>query len=529
MGANHDWLAVVIGGLVVLSGITGAAAASTAAQTAHQTQDVSTALVQSAVVQTTPNETKTSSNCGATPPADLADPEGDPLGWEGGYWYSESLAVAQADGLNESELNATIARTMARVEVVRCLEFEEPVPVEIISRDQFREREHNRSVSPALRTFDNAKFEALFLINESANSLTAQSQNRGSNVLGFYDPKNDSIVVISENASSLQMDEITLAHELVHALQDRRYNLSADPFAVRTRDDANAVNGLVEGDAQNTATLYERRCQQGAWNGTCLGQSSSPSGSLANIGVYFLKFQPYSDGPTFVQRIYANGGWEAVNELYENPPTSTEQVIHPERYGNDSEANVSIDDRSTDAWTPVAPPGRQAYASVGEAGLASMFVYPTYHSQGTTQIVTPEEWLNTTESGRVSSIDPINYETRFSEGWDGDQLRVYRNEENETAYLWRLAWDSPQDAREFVEGYRRVLSYWGAEQVGSNTYRIDEGGFADAFHISVDGSNVTIVNAPTVEGLSEVRQGIDVQAEDPTNETKANTTAGGNR
>jgi hypothetical protein len=458
------------------------------------------------------------SDCAASSPDDLSDPDEDALGWENDYWYDESLSVTQEDGLNDTELDAVLARTMARVEFVRCLEFERVPPVEIIDREMFRERELERDVSPELRTFDNAKFEALFLINESADSIAVQNRNRGTSILGYYDPENDSIVVVSENTSTLQLDELTLAHELVHALQDDRFNLSADPFDVRIRDDANAVDGLVEGDASYTQKLYERRCQEGEWNGTCLSQSSPSDQSLANIGVYFLKFQPYSDGPTFVQDAYADGGWETVNDLYERPPTSTEQVIYPEKYGNDTETNLTVDDRSTDAWTPVEPSDRPTYASVGEAGLASMFAYPTYHSQGRTQIVPQREWINTTESGEVSSFDPINYGTQFSDGWDGDRLRVYRNEANETAYVWQLAWDSPEDAREFVDGYERVLAYWGAEQVSPNTYRIPEGDFADAFHVSVEGANVTIVNAPTVEDLPEVRQGIDVN---PGNTTQA--------
>lgn len=507
--------------VVVLSGLVGAVGPAVAGSNVAGSNAAASNTAQS----------DAASDCAATPPDDLADPEGDPLGWEGGYWYNESLTVTQEDGLNDTELNATLARTMARVEAVRCLEFEGSIPVEIISRDQHRERQLNRSVSAELRTFDNAKFEAMFLINESTDSLAVQNANSGSNVLGYYDPKNDSIVVVSESTSTLQLDEITLAHELVHALQDARYNLSADPFAQRVRDDANAVNGLVEGDAQYTSKLYGQRCQGGDWNGTCLSQPSPSGGSLANIGVYFLKFQPYSDGPAFVQAIRERGGWEAVNALYEHPPTSTEQVIHHRERASDSETNLTVEDRSTDGWSPVEPPGRPNYASVGEAGLASMFVYPTYHSRGRTQIVAQSEWVNTTESGEVSNFDPLNYGTPYSDGWDGDRLRVYQNADNETAYVWKLAWDSSQEAEEFVRGYRQVLAYWGAEKVGPNTYRIADGGFADAFHVSVEGSTVTIVNAPSVEDLSAVDQGIEVRTGNAADEdvTGENAVVGDNR
>ncbi|MFC7081547.1 hypothetical protein [Halorussus caseinilyticus] len=53
-------------------------------------------------------------------------------------------------------------------------------------------------------------------------------------------------------------------------------------------------------------------------------------------------------------------------------------------------------------------------------------------------------------------------------------------------------------------------------------WRIPDGGFADAFYVSVDGRNVTIVNAPTVEQLSEVRPDVGpIATTDATNETDA--------
>jgi len=66
------------------------------------------------------------------------DPESDRLGWENGYWHNESVAVTPADGYNESELDAVVARSMARMELVRGLEFEEEVPVTVIDRVEYR-------------------------------------------------------------------------------------------------------------------------------------------------------------------------------------------------------------------------------------------------------------------------------------------------------------------------------------------------------------------------------------------------------
>ena len=459
--------------------------------------------------------------CARTPPDDFADPSGDVLGWEEGYWYGESIDVNRGDGLNDSELRTVIARTMARVESIRCLEFDERVPVRVIDRAQFGRQERTRNVTDALRTFDNAKYEALFLINESADSLAVQRANSGSNVLGYYSDRTDEIVLVSESGTNLQVDEITLAHELVHAVQDQRFGLGS--FDDRLRDEANAEAGLIEGDARYVDYLYRQRCAD-SWNGTCLPSRQRGTGDLANIGVYFVKYMPYSDGPPFVQRARQRGGWDAVNALYDDPPRSSEQVIHPEKYGTDEPTNVSLADANGDGWTRVRPTGRPDFAELGEGALAAMFAYPTYHSGGRTGLIPQAEWLNTTAQGQPSEFDPIDYDTNYTDGWDGDRLHVYENPGNETAYVWRIAWDSPADAREFVRGYRRLLGYWGAERVGPDTYRIPEGqGFADAFHVRMNGSTVTITNAPTVEGLSAVNG--DVGVGGASNGTATTTTA----
>lgn len=444
-----------------------------------------------------------------------ADPETDVIGWEDGFWYNESIDVDQSDGLDDAELDAIVSRTMARVEHIRRLEFNKTVPVSLQTREAFAAEQRNRTTSETLRVFDNAKFEAVFMINESTDSIEVQRENAGTSILGYYHPGREEIVLIAENQSQLEIDELVLAHELVHALQDQHF-----PSIIArnmTRDAVNAADGIVEGDPKFVEHRYRDRCEDGVWNDTCVSRSDqSGGGELANIGPYLLKYQPYSDGPSFVQSRFNRGGWEAVNAVYEQPPVSSEQVIHPEKYGVEDPANVTLPDRTTEDWERVRPAGRPDYGEFGEAGMMTMFVYPIYESNGRTQIVPITDWLNRTPSGDLYQFDPLNYVSPFSEGWNGDRLHVYRNADNETAYVWRSVWDTDSDAVEFVDGYRQVLDYRDAQQVGRHTYRIAAGGFQDAFHLQVVGDRVTIVNAPTVDDLSAVRTNVSVETQTPT-------------
>ena len=454
--------------------------------------------------------------------SDPPDPESDRIGWENGYWHNESIAVNQSDGLTQAELNATIARSMARVEVIRGLEFDSTVPVEIISRSEFA-GSGNASYGDAFRAFDNGKFEALFMIGEDNDSLAVQQANRGATVGGYYSPSADSIVLVAENESSLQVDELTLGHELVHAIQDQEFDLTN--FTSRTRDGNNANDGLIEGDANYVQYRYQQRCGEGGvWNGSCLRPDTSGGGGgggPANFGAYFLNYQPYSDGPAFIAAQKADGGWAAVNDLYDAPPASAEQVIHPDRYDSDPPTEVELADEHGDGWERVRPESRLDYAEVGQAGVGAMFAYPLYADDGNVRsyannVVGPNTWLNYTDSGAVSSFDPLNYGFDAAAGWDGDRMHFYRNADGESGYVWRLVWDSDAEATEFRGAYESLLAYWGGEQVSENTYRISDGTFADAFHVSVEGDTVTIVNAPSVESLSEVRGSVEANAATPT-------------
>jgi hypothetical protein len=436
----------------------------------------------------------------ATAPGDLTDPEEDVLGWEGGYWYNESLPVTADDGLNETEREMVVNRSMARVERVRGLEFDEPVDVDVISRTTYREEyAGSGNTSEALRTFDDAKFEALFLVGEDRDAIDVQRSNRGSNVLGFYSSSEDRIVVVSPTETP-QIRETTLGHELVHALQFRQLGAGYDS---PTRDRANANSGLIEGDARFVDQQYGDRCGTD-WD--CVTAGGGGGGGDLHLGVYMLKYFPYSDGPGFVESFHEDGGWTTVGDLYGDPPASSEQVAQPEKYGEGDPSDPTLRDRSSGEWSRVSVDGRAPYAEVGVGGLTAMLAYPAYDDSRQGAVLSPRAFLNY-EDGQVNSRDPFDYATAPVEGWDGERMWVYEHDDGDLGYTWRIAWDSPRDATEFAESYRDLLRYWGGERAdGDGVWRIpeDESPFADAFRVTVEDDRVTIVNAPSTDELDDV-------------------------
>ncbi len=61
-----------------------------------------------------------------------------------------------------------------------------------------------------------------------------------------------------------------------------------------------------------------------------------------------LQQWPYTAGTAFIQARYSDGGTAAVNEALRHLPVSTEQILHPERYPNDTPQPLDVPDLSAD-------------------------------------------------------------------------------------------------------------------------------------------------------------------------------------
>jgi len=439
----------------------------------------------------------------AAPNADFDDPDSDVLGWEDGYWYNESVSVDQSDGLSDEELRAYVARAMARVEYIRGKEFRRRVPVEIISRAEYRNRSGGSGGSGGqsdYQRWNDQVWEALFVTGESQDSGSTISDTRSAAVAGFYSSRDDEIKVITDAPESPTIDNATLVHELVHGLQDQHYDLTRSKYGGDTQDEQLAVDGLVEGDANYVERRYAQRCGA-AWD--CVstpeaGGGGGGGGDGSNLGVLLTIFQPYSDGPVYIGDLVDLGGWNAVDEAFEDPPESTEQVIH-----RTDERPVPIEyrDRARNGWETFPEQGEDGSDTVGEASMYVMFWYQARTAGADTVDVRS---IGDTEG----PYDTYNYGAEPSAGWGNDRLFPYQKgsgPDAEYGYVWVTEWDTEEDAREFRRAYRAILDAQDAEQRAENVYVIPDGGFEDAFRVTRSGTRVTIVNGPTTDDLDDIR------------------------
>lgn len=412
------------------------------------------------------------------------DPEDDAIGWEGGYWHDEPITVDQSDGLNASEREAFLSRTMARVEYIRGLEFTERPELEFIDRGELRER---RAGSFGLPT-DDQLWEAMWLFGEDTNASRAIAERFGGSVLAYAaEEGSDHVVVVNADPSEPQISAGVLAHELVHVLQHQQFDLSAPRYRRTTLDGEFAKDGIVEGEASYVDQRYAERC--GAeWRCVDAPPVGWAGASLEGSWRFHrLTVQPYSDGAHYVATLRDRGGWDAVDAAHADPPESSAAIVHP---GLDAAPEpMTLPDRSTGRWTRVGPP-----QTVGEVGA-----YMTLWRQ-----VTGEGQVDQDGPEVDGPYDRFDYNDSVTAGWANDKLVTYTDGERR-GYVWALRWRTAEDAAAFAAAYRDQLATEGANRTAESTWVLEDGPFADAFRVVRSGRTVVVVNGPTEDALSAIR------------------------
>ncbi len=136
----------------------------------------------------------------------------------------------------------------------------------------------------------------------------------------------------------------------------------------------------------------------------------------------FNRFQ-YRYGLEFVETLYAHGGWVAVNEAYENPPNTTEQIMHPEKYFAHENALIV-----------------KAASVIGDWNLTKKDSFGEYF------IFVMLDNLISESNARVAA-----------EGWGGDIFNYYESDDD-FFFTWNIVWDSSEDAYEFYVTFQEMMN-----------------------------------------------------------------------
>ncbi len=352
---------------------------------------------------------------------------------------------------HRSSLEARAEAIAAELSQIRGLSLREAVPVGVKDKPGLRQA-YSAAIERDWTDHDDGTERAYKLFGLLPEEMTLKSyllDLYSTQVAGYYDARQAQLFVVEAEADSAEKQpevvrSFILAHELVHALQDQHFDLQQiiDRFK-RENDRALAWVAIMEGDAMLAASdhLIWQRTGWPTSLATPLGRRMV--GLLASMGDGLavagdtpeerqLREAPavvrnellfaYLQGMRFVSAIRAEFGWAGVDALFRDPPDSSEQILHPERY---------VDRRDRPATLHLAEPP-SGWKPVFSETLGML-----------TLRVLLEEQL-----GRWAA--------RAAEGWEGDRYVVWETPEG-VALGWLTVWDTGYRAWRFERTYRRLL------------------------------------------------------------------------
>ena len=308
-----------------------------------------------------------------------------------------------------------------RVEALRRLEFEQlPEPLEVTSEQARSEglESLDRDYPAERLQADQSVYRLLGLIEPDADLRELSGNLFGEGVAGYYDPRDGRLRVVEGAGTGTRvLEEMILAHELTHALEDQHFGLSTEPA---TDDRTLARSALYEGSA--TSLMYAYVGEHFSAEETLGGLLSSAFEDTGDLPP-FIQAQvlfAYVGGERFVSDLLRRGGWGLVDTAFEvRPPSSTEQVLHPDAYFDADEpqpVRLRVGTGLGDAWERV------------HAGT----------------------W------GELQTRELLGGSTRAAAGWGGDRYELWRSGDDE-ALIMRWRWDTLRDEAEFAARLRAVM------------------------------------------------------------------------
>jgi hypothetical protein len=270
---------------------------------------------------------------------------------------------------------------------------------------------------------------------------------------GFYDPSKKTFFIASWLAAAEQKP--VMIHELTHALQDQYFDVERilrEDRAAQNDDRTLAHEALMEGDGMVVMIQFmldpiKRHFSQlpdfasvtrKLFSTT---QSKFPVFESSPPYLQQLLLFPYGYGASFMQYSWTHDpSWEAINKIYSDLPSSTEQIMHPEKYFTNRDM----------------PKQANAESLVAKLGSSWKVAYKNVMGEFSLGLLLSLHF--TEEKSR-----------RVASGWGGDQVLLLENKEGKDAVLVSTVWDTAEDAEKFYS----AMDEWFRLHY-PNTQRINE-------------------------------------------------------
>ncbi len=344
--------------------------------------------------------------------------------------------------LDTKEIQKELVKIEADTTKMRGLKPKKPVPAHFISPDQMKyslTQQTLKGYTQEMATRDATRLWLSLLIdNRDTDFRQMESDFAGQAVLGYYDNQEKQLYVRMDGTSTTLSPgaKETLAHEYVHSLQDQYYNLQTLRSKEGDSDRSLAVTALIEGDATVSGLLYasqymtRREFDQSFQDNGEMGQ---PVPGRQPVYLEQSWQFPYTYGAHFVFSLGTLGDYRPVNAAFKNPPRSTEQIMHPQKYLSktpDEPINVELP-----ALTSTLGQGWKATETdtVGEFELSLML---------------KELYVE----------DP-----NATAGWGGGKYTLYENGKD-ALIIMGTRWDTKRDLQEWEDALQQGFNLFSKNQ-----------------------------------------------------------------
>jgi hypothetical protein len=249
-------------------------------------------------------------------------------------------------------------------------------------------------------------------------------------------------------AVAARMEDIVLAHEFTHALEDQYWPIDdpKDHDSEASTDRGTAHDFLAEGSATREMievipaqwghrspksyfllwNLIHSGLGELALNYELSGAWKSPDALAAGVPETLARTEamPYSFGYTFCAGVMRQWGLDGLDYIYNHPPVSSAQVMHPKKCWEwrDFPVQINLPETLPGGWKQVS------LDSVGEAGIAVLF---------------------------GCQFQGLNRGLELARGWDGDHVALYEGSGGHRLLLWASSWASTNAAARYAGAWAR--------------------------------------------------------------------------
>jgi len=388
--------------------------------------------------------------------------------------FAGEAAVAEPPvlpkGINElpKDLSLRMKELIKSAEQYRGLKCKYPVACGSLNKDMlkkkmleaFQEELPAEKMDPLEASLKMFKFipETMVLAKYYPELLTSQ-------VGGYYDPRRKYLVIVQNEGGLLgkelkeqygaeiatRMEETVMVHELTHAIQDQHFNLQKFAIDDPLSDEGAARTALIEGDA--TLTMYNFFSNMNLEEMPMVEQivndmfkdpkqlmTMAPdmpgSKEMSDAPAWFrdnLLFS-YMQGFVFCINVKKLGGQKLIDYAFiKDPPRSTEQIIHPEKW------HTKRDDPIVITW-PDLSKELSGYKKIAEGQLGEQSIRVLFRDA-----------LKNEKTDKVA--------TEAAAGWGGDRFAVYEKDKSRVL-LWITEWDSEDDSKQFEAASKQLGADW---------------------------------------------------------------------